>query len=359
MNTKPIISVVIPTVGRPSLLRTVQSLLKANRSSEIEIIVAGTFANRATAEQFASLAAQNPNIVHLPVAFTRGDSSEKKNAGWRAAHAEIIAFIDDDVVVGMDWPEAVLKTFKDDSTGLMSGPGLVPDDIPLMARLAGWTLASCAAGYVQERYLTGHRGPVSVGWSRLIGCNMAYRRKVLEEIGGFDPKFWPGEEMLAAYLATVRKGHRLVFQPSAVLHHYPRAGFVQFMKQMYGYGATRIRLIRAGTSLELLTLAPMAMVAIFLLLVGAALFFPVVFAPLLLIGALLYAFFACWCAAAKWRDVKDARALLIFFMIPAMHFSYGMAQWIELLRPDRDLSLRQNSNAADVSGEPPHANGSV
>ena len=348
MNSKPILSVVIPTVGRPSLLRTVQSLLAANRSSELEIIVAGAFRDRAAAEQFAGMAAQNPNIVHLPVSFPRGDSSEKKNAGWRAARAEIVAFIDDDVVVGRDWPEAVLETFKDGSAGLMSGPGLVPEDIPLAARLAGWTLASRAAGYVQERYVAGSSAPVAVGWSRLIGCNMAYRRKVLEEIGGFDPKFWPGEEMLAAYIATARKGYTLVFQPRAVLHHYPRAGFMQFMKQMYGYGATRIRLIRAGTTLEPLTLAPMAVVAAFLLAAAAALWFPAVFAPLLVAGVVLYGLFVCWCAAAKWCGEKDARALLIFFMIPAMHFSYGVAQWIELFRPGRDLSLRKDS--ADSAG---------
>ena len=38
MNSKPILSVVIPTVGRPSLLRTVQSLLAAKE----QIVICGS-----------------------------------------------------------------------------------------------------------------------------------------------------------------------------------------------------------------------------------------------------------------------------------------------------------------------------
>ena len=340
MNEKPILSVVIPTIGRPMVLRAVRSLLAARRSSELEIIVAGDFVDQVVAEQFGGLMKNNPQIIHLPVSFPKGDSSEKKNAGWRAARSDIIAFIDDDVVVDDDWPEAVLEPFTQNSTGLMSGPGLVPKDIPFVARLAGWTLASRAAGYVQERYLTGSSEPRPVKWSRLIGCNMAYRRKVLEEIGGFDPEFWPGEEMLAAYIATARKNYTLVFQPKAVLYHYPRTSYWRFLKQMFGYGATRIRLIRAGTDFEPLTLMPMFLFAAFIVLITGSLFSNIFLTTLLVLTA-IYLSLSALCACLKWRDERDIKALLIFFIIPGMHLSYGLAEWIELIYPGMDLSLKK------------------
>lgn len=339
MNNQPILSVVIPTVGRPMVLRAVESLLAANQSGHLEIIVAGTISDPAVAERLSELMKNNPQIINLPVSFPKGDSSEKKNAGWRAARSGIIAFIDDDVVVGKDWPEAVLEPFACNDVGLMSGPGLVPADIPLMARLAGWTLASRAAGYVQDRYLADSSGPKPVKWSRLIGCNMAYRRKVLEEINGFDPKFWPGEEMLAAYLATARKGYKLVFQPKAVLYHYPRASYWSFLKQIYGYGATRIRLIRAGTDIEPATLGPMFLFALFIFLAIGAFFSKIIFA-ILLVLAVTYWSSVAWCACLKWRDEKDKKTLLIFFIIPGMHLSYGLAEWTELVRPGMDLSVK-------------------
>lgn len=340
MNEKPILSVVIPTIGRPILLRAVESLLVANQSSELEIIVAGAITAPAVAERLGELMKENPQIIHLPVSFQSGDSSGKKNAGWQAARSEIVAFIDDDVVVGRDWPAAILRPFSDQSVGLISGPSLLPDDITLMARLAGMALASRAAGYVQERYSADNPVPRTVKWSRLIGCNMAYRRRVLEEINGFDTQFWPGEEMIAAYIATVRKGYTLVFQPAALLYHYPRTDYRQFLKQMYGYGATRIRLIRAGTDIEPATLVPMFLFVFFVFMAVGA-FFSKILLMLLLALTVAYFLFVVWCAFLKWRDEKDPSAWLILMMIPGMHLSYGLAQWVELFRPGRDLSVKK------------------
>jgi GT2 family glycosyltransferase len=320
----------------------VESLLAAKQSSELEIIVAGAINDPAVAERLKELIRNNQRIIHLPVSFPSGDSSEKKNAGWRAARSDIIAFLDDDVVVGENWPAAVLEPFTGNSVGLVSGPGLVPADIPFMARLAGWTLASRAAGYVQERYLADSAIPRPVKWSRLIGCNMAYRRRILEEINGFDPRFWPGEEMIAAYIATVRRGYTLVFQPKAVLYHYPRASYRGFLKQMAGYGATRIRLIRAGTDIEPATLAPMFMFASFLLLLIGSFFSKIILMSLLALLA-AYLLFVAWCAGLKWRDEREGKVWLIVFMIPAMHLSYGLAQWMELVCPGRDLSIKSGN----------------
>jgi cellulose synthase/poly-beta-1,6-N-acetylglucosamine synthase-like glycosyltransferase len=331
------LSVVIPTTGRPMLLKAVASILSAHRGPDIEIIIAGAIGVPAVAADLAGLMKQHDNIVHLPLAFGKGDSSAKKNAGWRAARADIVAFIDDDVIVGGHWPEAVLEPFQDDTVGLMSGPGLVPADISLSGKLAGWALASRAAGYVADRYMAESATPQAVKWSRLIGCNMAYRRKVLEEIDGFDLKFWPGEEMIAAYIATVRKGYKLVFQPRALLFHYPRSSYFGFLRQMYGYGATRIRLIRAGTDIEPTTLIPMFLIAAVVGLLAGA-FFLKIFLALFSGLAVIYLLFALWCAGLKWRDEKNRKAWLIFFIIPGMHFVYGLAEWVELFFPNRDLS---------------------
>jgi hypothetical protein len=35
--------------------------------------------------------------------------------------------------------------------------------------------------------------------------------------------------------------------------------------------------------------------------------------------------------------------MLVFFMIPIMHVSYGVAQWVEIMRPGCDLSESRTS----------------
>ena len=336
MNQHPELSIVIPTLGRPILIQTLQSLVRADGFDRLDIMVAGKIADALVHNAVQDLGGQYPNIRYLEVSFPRGDSSEKKNAGWRAAKCDLIAFIDDDVVVARNWPEKIRAPFQRPDVGLVSGPGLVPDDIALMARLAGNALASKAAGYVAGRYLAGNQAMREMRWSGLIGCNMAYRRSVLERLGGFDPAFWPGEEMIAAFRAT-RLGHKLIFQPDAILYHYPRSSFLRFCRQIYGYGATRIRLIRAGVDVELMTIIP-ALWVLALVVLGIAAVFCRWAGFLLLAGLMLYALADLWVTLAKYRETRRWVDLLIFFLIPIMHVSYGLAEWVELVCPGKDLS---------------------
>lgn len=337
MHEHPDLSVVIPTLGRPILIQTLQSLVRTDWFGRLDIIVAGQIADARVLGVVGEMCATHANIRHLAVAFAHGDSSQKKNAGWRAARCPLIAFIDDDVVVVPDWPEKICAPFQQPDVGLVSGPGLVPDDISLMGRLAGNTLASRAAGYVAARYLAGACGPRAIRWSGLIGCNMAYRRPVLERLGGFDPAFWPGEEMLAAFRAT-QLGYKLIFQPWASLYHYPRASFGRFCRQIYNYGATRIRLIRAGVDIEPATIIPAGGV-LALVVAGVAALFCRWAGLLLLAGLVFYALADLGVALAKFRETRRPVDLLIFFLVPVMHASYGLAELAELLRPGRDLSV--------------------
>lgn len=333
----PFLSVVIPTLGRPILLETLKSLVAAEGFDRMEVVVAGRIPEGPVLDGVRALAAGHPRIRHLPVSFSKGDSSEKKNAGARESRAEIVAFIDDDVIVASDWPRRIVEPFSDGRVGLVSGPSLVPDDLPRMARLAGVTLASKAAGYVSERYLKGHPAPREVPWSRLIGCNMAFRKSVLADIGGFDPAFWPGEEMIAAFKATAC-GHKLIFHPQASLHHYPRASFLGYAKQIYGYGATRIRLIRAGVEFEPATVVP-ALWVLSLAVLGAGAPFCVYSRWLLALDIAAYVLLAVWITVDKVRQTRRLRDALMFGLVPVTHFVYGIAEWVELVRPGRDLSV--------------------
>ncbi len=333
------LSVVIPTLGRPILIETLKSLLAAQGADRMEIIVAGRIADPTVAAQVRAFEAGCPRLRHLEMAFPSGDSSRKKTAGAEVSRADIVAFVDDDVIVAPDWPLRIVEPFADPQVGLVSGPSLVPDDLPLMTRLAGITLASKAAGYVAQRYVQGDPQPREVGWSFLIGCNMAFRKSVLNALGGFDPAFWPGEEMIASFRAT-RAGHRLVFHPKAYLYHYPRSSLWRYLKQIYGYGATRIRLIRAGVEFEPTTVVP-ALWVLSLVVLGSAAPFCRFCLWLLLVNLGLYVAAALYITADKIRETRKVRDAWMLPLVPLTHFVYGVAEWMEVFRPGRDLSVKK------------------
>ena len=337
-NTQlPELSVVIPTVGRETLIPTVKSLLAADGADRMEVIVAGAVGDGPVGAELRELCAAHSAIRHLPVQFEKGDSSEKKNAGWRAASADYVAFLDDDVEVASDWPVRVLEAFAQPSTTYISGPGLVPPRVDLFARLAGIVLASPATGYVAWRYRHGASALVPVKWSKIIGCNMAFRRALLEEMNGFDPGFWPGEEMIAAYQAEQR-GHQLKFYSPAWVYHYPRQSLVRFCRQIIGYGSTRIRLLRAGVEFEPTTLIPAAGVfALVMGLIGAC--FSRVLAVGLLGAMALYALAALGIGIWMALESRQSRDLLCALLVPVVHVCYGIAGWWEIIRPNHDFSI--------------------
>ncbi|NLB60794.1 MAG: glycosyltransferase [Lentisphaerae bacterium] len=335
---KPMLTVVIPTLGRPFVVRTLASLAAAEGFADLEVLLVGKIQDPAVAEEIRALSERYPQIQHLPVAFTSGDSSQKKNIGWRTARADIVAFLDDDVEVMADWVIKILEPFEASAVGLVSGPSLVPEDIPLAARLAGQALSSLAAGYVAHRYLRGQGAPREVGWSQIIGCNMACRKDLLLSLGGFDPSFWPGEEMIAAYQATGQSA-RIIFHPQACVFHYPRISLGSFLRQMMGYGATRIRLIRAGVAIEPSTLLPGLGILGLLILLPGALVSPWL-ARILGVGLMLYAALVIGATLLKLGNTRRWADLLLLLYIPLMHLSYGIGEWLECLRPNRDLSQR-------------------
>ncbi len=327
------LAVVIPTMGRDILIRTLESLSAAGNFAALEVVVAGRVPDPGVAARLRDFCASHPNVRHLDIQFKTGDSSRKKNAGAAMTH---IAFLDDDVIVAPDWPQRIQAPFADVQVGLASGPSLVPDDINWIGRMAGLALSSPAAGYVAERYRQNRPTCYPVDWDRIIGCNAIYRRQAFEQLGGFPADFYPGEEMIAAY-RTEQAGWKLVFVPSAWVKHYPRQSFRRFWRQIWTYGATRIRLLRGRVSFNLMPLLPGLWVAATAVLAGLAWLFPL---ARILLGAELgvYALLVCAITARTLGQTRRPGDLGLLAMIPVMHLAYGLAQWTEFFRPGRDFS---------------------
>lgn len=335
-DERPAVSLLVPTLGRPILTQTLESVASVDGFDRMEVLVIGKIATPSVLEKVRALAAQHPQIRQIEVSFPTGDLSRKKNLGVQESRAELVAVIDDDLKIPPEWMAEITAPFEDPQVGMVSGPSLVPDDIGTMGRLSGVALSSKASGYVSERYRQGDQGVHTVRWSQVIGCNMAFRRSLMEEIGGFNPDIIPGEDLLAA-AHIEKKGYRLVSNPKAYVWHYPRQTLKLFCRQIYRFGAARIRMIRAGAQFEPTTILP-ALAVLCLAVVGVAsiLFRPVL--PALALGTLGYVLFALWVTLENLWRTRRAIDLLLFFLIPVMHLCYGVAEWVELLRPSKDMT---------------------
>ncbi len=148
-----------------------------------------------------------------------------RNTGLFAATGEIVAYIDDDAYPDPDWLKYLAAMFLHSDFVGVGGPNLPPCD-------DGW-IANCVAN--------SPGGPIHVMLTdreaeHIPGCNMAYRKYALLEIGGFDERFRVAGDDVDVCWSLQKRNWKLGFSPAAVVWHHRRNSVRTYLKQQRGYG---------------------------------------------------------------------------------------------------------------------------
>jgi GT2 family glycosyltransferase len=165
-----------------------------------------------------------------------------RNAGVVAAAFPVVAFVDDDVVVDPLWLYRVWETFQDPATAAMTGL-VIAMKLDTEAQYIFEKHWSFNRGYCDKVYdshffsSTLAKGPPV--WLIGAGANMAFRKDVFEEVGYFNELLDVGaagcngdSEMWYRILA---QGHRIHYNPRAVVYHEHRKEIKGLKKQIFFY----------------------------------------------------------------------------------------------------------------------------
>ncbi len=182
--------------------------------------------------------------------------SGSRNSGIAAAQCDLIAFMDEDAIAAPDCLALLAQGFSDPhvlgvgGAGLpawaKSKPGWLPEEFY-------WVVGCSYKGLPQSTQLV----------RNLIGCNMAFRRIVFDEIGGFrigmgrigtNPVGCEETELCIRARQHWKNG-LFLFEPSAAVYHRVSDGrthFSYFLKRCYAEGISKAlvaRFVGAGDGL--------------------------------------------------------------------------------------------------------------
>lgn len=267
-----LVTVVVPTVGRPSLRTTVRAILDQDHP-RTELLVVN---NRPGASDVHALLADVADPRLRIVDEATSGVSAARNRGTACARGKVIAFTDDDALPDSGWVSSILESFRADATGRLGA-------------VTGRVLATEAPTQLQSWFEEAgvfDKGADPTVWARDhdpaldvlgdfgrhnvffpytagecgSGNNMAFRPAALASIKGFDLRLGTGTparggEDLDAFRSLLLDGWSIFYNPKAVVRHYHRDNIPELREQSYGYGTgmaaslTKLALSRSGPAI--------------------------------------------------------------------------------------------------------------
>jgi len=158
--------------------------------------------------------------------------SAARNAGIAAATGEIVAFTDSDCRADEDWLYYLVNDLLESEFVGIGGHNFLPPEDSLVA-----AVVMVSPGGPAHVMLTDREA------EHIPGCNMAFYRWALQEIGGFDPVFRKAGDDVDLCWRLQKSGHKLGFSPAGFVWHYRRSSVKAYLKQQAGYGEAEALLV--------------------------------------------------------------------------------------------------------------------
>jgi histidinol-phosphate phosphatase family protein len=155
-------SVVIPTLGRPSLTALLASLGR-QRIAPARVVVVD---DRPDPEPALDL----PGCLVL--AAGGHGPARARNIGWRHTTTPWVVFVDDDVVLPPEWSDRLVDDLESAVRDVAGVQGRLVVPLPEHRRPTDW-----------------ERGTAGLATGRWLTADMAYRRDALDWVDGFDERF--------------------------------------------------------------------------------------------------------------------------------------------------------------------------
>jgi glycosyltransferase involved in cell wall biosynthesis len=223
------ISVILPSYNSEKTIEAVLTALKKQTFKKpFEIILVDSSID--TTPDIVRSKFPGIKYIHLP---EKTDPGTARNIGLKESKGDIILFIDSDCVARDNWIEKMVHIQK--ATDYAAVGGAVVNGNDPHSKIA-W------AGYMAEfREFIPQQPEKEV--SHIPTCNISYKRKYLEELGGFNPDYYPQEDLDFNY-RLCKTGAKILFNPQIQVAHNHRTETRAFFRHQKNVGLITSSMLR-------------------------------------------------------------------------------------------------------------------
>jgi len=236
----PEVAVVIPTYQRRDLLLQVLAALAAQTLARerFEVVVVCDGSDDGSAEAAQAVVANGGSLAGLPLRVLQQPNSgaaTARNHGAATASADLLLFLDDDMIAGPELLATHLKHHAEHQGAIVIGNLPVHPDSPhsyLTVGLGRW---------VARRHGLFSRPGAAVPADEILTGQMSMSRSTFQRLGGFDVRFtaggtFGGEDIELGWRAT-HLGIPVIYAPDAVSEQVYRKTFPALCRNIRHAGA--------------------------------------------------------------------------------------------------------------------------
>ena len=215
MIKNPKITIVIGTLNRPKIvLRLLNEIVKYANFERVEVLVVDQ-SSKSNYQILQTKFPKNKNVLLFH--FDKPNTCKYLNFGWKNARAPIVLYLDDDVSITKDTIGGHIDGYKEATTMGIAGRVINTSEEQTDNSTVGkilWYGAQFIKNFSSEK-------KVCVDFP--YGCNMSFRKVVLERIGGFDenllPPIYAYNEIDIGYRINKKWKNSIIFEPQALVYH--------------------------------------------------------------------------------------------------------------------------------------------
>ena len=207
------VSIIIPSYNSENTIRNcLDSILAQEFIKECEIIVIDSSIDRTS-----EIVRQNYPAVQCCHLDKKTDPGTARNLGVARSRGDVLVFIDSDCIARPGWLNGILSLHRQNCYNVIGGaienanPGSIISFASYVVEFSDF-LPTMQSGLVRH----------------LPTCNISYKRKIFDEFGGFDHRYYPQEDYYFHWQLK-KAGQSIYFDPSILVAHHHRTGWHSYL----------------------------------------------------------------------------------------------------------------------------------